>query len=234
MLSLKNVTLTYPDGDTTLRAVDNASISVQPGEMTAISGPSGSGKSSLLAIASTLIHPDTGTVQISEINVSNLNARERTTVRKNELGIVFQAPNLIASLTVREQLEVMARIGSNSLSGLTKPELNTRIDRLLEEVGMSDRTKFLPEKLSGGQRQRVNIARGLIHKPKVLIVDEPTSALDSERSQEIFELLATLTKERELATLIVTHDIEYVDYCDSHYHMADGALSQLEHSRMVA
>lgn len=234
MLKLENVTLTYPDGDAVLRAVDHVSLQVDTGEMAAISGPSGSGKSSLLAIAATLIRPDEGRVWIGKEEVSNLRQKARTDVRRNHLGIVFQAPNLIPSLTVREQLEVMARIGSTELASLNKIELQARINAMLQEVGLADRARFLPEKLSGGQRQRVNIARGLIHDPEVLVVDEPTSALDSDRSREIFDLLAQLTHERDLATVVVTHDVEYVDRFDAHYEMVDGALAPFERSRLVA
>jgi putative ABC transport system ATP-binding protein len=233
MLKLEDVTLTYPDGESTLTAIDRANLRVEGGKMAAISGPSGSGKSSLLAVASTLIRPDSGDVWIGDSRVTHMRDSERTLVRSNRLGIVFQAANLIPSLTVREQLVVMSKLGSRSLSELSQQQLRHKIDGLLEEVGLSDRAEFLPAKLSGGQRQRVNIARALIHDPEVLLVDEPTSALDSERSEEVFALLARLTHERTLATAIVTHDIEYVQTCDAHYEMVDGKLSQVARAAAV-
>jgi putative ABC transport system ATP-binding protein len=233
MLKLEDVTLTYPDGESTLTAIDRANLRVEGGKMAAISGPSGSGKSSLLAVASTLIRPDSGDVWIGDSRVTHMRDSERTLVRSNRLGIVFQAANLIPSLTVREQLVVMSKLGSRSLSELSQQQLRHKIDGLLEEVGLSDRAEFLPAKLSGGQRQRVNIARALIHDPEVLLVDEPTSALDSERSEEVFALLARLTHERTLATAIVTHDIEYVQTCDAHYEMVDGKLSRVARAAAV-
>lgn len=225
MLTLENLTLTYQDGDRRLTAVDDANLTVAPGEFVAVTGPSGSGKSSLLALASTLVTPDRGTVTIDETTASALGTAQAAKLRRDRLGIVFQSPNLLGSLKVREQLEIVARMGAQPLAGLPKAQLRERIDRALGEVGMLDRADFLPSQLSGGQRQRVNIARAIVNDPEVMLVDEPTSALDEARSAEIMRLLRDLTHDRQLATVVVTHDLAQLPLFDAQYEMHDGRLS---------
>lgn len=225
MLTLDNVTVTYPDGGSTLTAVDSASLSIDPGHIAAVTGPSGSGKSTLLAVASTMLTPDSGRVIINGADTAGLSGKERARVRRNQIGIVFQAPNLIPALTVAENLKVMAKMGSETLRGMKKRQLDEHIHGLITEVGLADRANFLPSALSGGQRQRVNIARALVHNPSVLVVDEPTSALDTRRTEAVFELLVNLTHERNVATLVVTHDVDYLKGFDSEHHMVDGVLS---------
>ncbi|MFD2757054.1 ABC transporter ATP-binding protein [Gulosibacter faecalis] len=226
MLTLDHLTLTYQDGDDTLTAVDDANLTVAPGEFVAVTGPSGSGKSSLLALASTLVTADAGSVRIDDTTASDLSSGRAAELRRNRLGIVFQAPNLIGSLKVREQLEVMARMGAQPLAGLSKADLRARIDQALDEVGMLDRAEFLPSQLSGGQRQRVNIARAIVNDPDAMLVDEPTSALDEARSADIMRLLRDLTHERRLATVVVTHDLAQLPLFDTAYEMHDGKLGE--------
>lgn len=219
MLTLTDITLTYPDGDSRLTAVERASLSVAPGQMAALIGASGSGKSSLLSVAATLVTPDSGKVEIDGIEATGLDQAGRSRVRREKLGIVFQAPNLIPSLTVAEQLEVMSRLSGAKAS-------RARITELLADVGMDHFSGRKPGQLSGGQRQRVNIARAMVHAPSALLVDEPTSALDQERSRDIMELLTCLTHERNLATLLVTHDLGQLENADAVYRMADGVVTR--------
>lgn len=219
MLTLTDITLTYPDGDSRLTAVDRASLSVAPGQMAALIGASGSGKSSLLSVAATLVTPHSGKVEIDGIETTGLDQAGRSRVRREKLGIVFQAPNLIPSLTVAEQLEVMSRLSGAKAS-------RARITELLADVGMDHFSGRKPGQLSGGQRQRVNIARAMVHAPSALLVDEPTSALDQERSRDIMELLTCLTHERNLATLLVTHDLGQLENADAVYRMADGVVTR--------
>lgn len=225
MLNLTDITLTYPDGGASVTAINHANLTVKPGEFAAVTGPSGSGKSSLLTVAATLTSPDSGSVEIAGIETTSLNQKEKTAVRRDHVGIVFQSPNLIPSLTVAEQLEIVARLGAGTFKGISKKESQERIESALEAVGMLDRAHHRPGALSGGQRQRVNIARAIIHQPEVLLVDEPTSALDQERSQAIIELLVETTHKRDLATVVVTHAQEQLDEFDSVYRMVDGVLS---------
>lgn len=225
MLDLHDITLTYPDGDGRLTALDHVDLSVPAGTATAVTGASGSGKSSLLAVAATLVAPDSGSVRIDDVDVARLTGDAAARVRRERLGIVFQQPNLIPSLTVREQLEVMARLGAPGLARLRGADRRDRIDRALADVGAAAFADRLPAALSGGQRQRVGIARAIVHEPAVLLVDEPTSALDQERGDAIIDLLVRLTHERSLATVVVTHERAHVPRFDDAVTMHDGRLT---------
>ncbi|MFJ3880340.1 ABC transporter ATP-binding protein [Streptomyces sp. NPDC090077] len=219
-LLVDDVTLTYPDGDGRLTALDAVSLEVPAGTLTAIVGPSGSGKSSLLAVAATLVTPDSGRVVVAGRDTSRLGPAEKSALRRERIGIVFQQPNLLASLTAAEQLQVMAHV-----SGRPSRELRRRALELLDAVGLADKAGKRPHELSGGQRQRVNIARALMNEPAVLLVDEPTSALDHERGAAVLDLLVALTRERSTATVLVTHDRTHLDRMDRTATMADGRLT---------
>ncbi|OIK23645.1 ABC transporter ATP-binding protein [Streptomyces malaysiense] len=218
-LSLNDITLTYPDGDTRLTALDRVSLEVPRGSLTAVVGPSGSGKSSLLAVAATLITPDTGTVTIDGTSTTGLGRGELTELRRGRIGIVFQQPNLLPSLTAAEQLQVMAHIDGRSPAGA-----RGRAMALLDAVGLADQAGRRPHQLSGGQRQRVNIARALMNDPTVLLVDEPTSALDHERGTAVLDLLVRLTHDRDTATVLVTHDRTHLAAADRTAEVRDGRL----------
>ncbi|MEU6890898.1 ABC transporter ATP-binding protein [Streptomyces sp. NPDC046557] len=220
-LHLHDVTLTYPDGDSRLTALDGVCLEVPGGTLTAVIGPSGSGKSSLLAVAATLVTPDSGRVVVAGRDTADLGAAEKSRLRREAIGIVFQQPNLPASLTAVEQLQVMAH-----LSGRSVRRLRGRALELLDAVGLADKADKRPHQLSGGQRQRVNIARALMNEPAVLLVDEPTSALDHERGAAVLDLLVTLTRERSTATVLVTHDHAHLERMDRTARMADGRLTQ--------
>jgi putative ABC transport system ATP-binding protein len=224
MITLQNVTLTFPDGATRVRAVDDVSLVVRPGTIMGITGPSGSGKSSLLAVASTLVGPDAGRVVIDDIETFALSREDATELRRTRIGIVFQQSNLLPSLTAEEQLLVMSELGGRSgrrARGLQR----TRAAELLDAVGMAAHARKRPHQLSGGQRQRINIARALMNEPSVLIVDEPTSALDSERGAQVMRLLVELTAERSTATMLVTHDLSLAASMHELCVMTDGVLT---------
>ncbi|MFE9899175.1 ABC transporter ATP-binding protein [Streptomyces achromogenes] len=218
-LNLTDITLTYPDGDTRLTALDHVTLDVPRGTLTAVAGPSGSGKSSLLAVAATLITPDTGTVTIDGRTTTGLTRGELTALRRHKIGIVFQQPNLLPSLTAAEQLQVMARI-----DGRKPRTARTRAMELLDAVGLADHAARRPHQLSGGQRQRVNIARALMNDPTVLLVDEPTSALDHERGAAVIDLITRLTHQRATATVLVTHDRTHLTAADQLAEVHDGHL----------
>lgn len=219
-LLVHDVTLTYPDGDGRLTALDAVDLEVPAGTLTAVIGPSGSGKSSLLAVAATLVTPDSGRVVVAGRDTSGLGAAAKSALRREQIGIVFQQPNLPASLTATEQLQVMAH-----LCGRPGRAAHRRARELLDAVGLADKADKRPHQLSGGQRQRVNIARALMNEPAVLLVDEPTSALDHERGAAVLDLLVTLTRERSTATVLVTHDHVHLDRMDRTVTMADGRLT---------
>ncbi|WP_333732989.1 ABC transporter ATP-binding protein [Streptomyces sp. IBSBF 3010] len=219
-LRLNDVTLTLGDGDSAVTALDHVSLTVAPGEFVAVVGPSGSGKSSLLAVAGGLQRPTSGTVHIAGAELTTLSDKERTATRLRHIGFVFQQSNLLASLTVREQLLLPLHI-----DGRLDTTARTRADELIEAVGLTHRAGSRPHQLSGGERQRAGLARALMTSPAVLLVDEPTSALDRVRSAEAVRLIAEQTHERNTATVMVTHDTAIMDAADRVYEMVDGRLS---------
>ncbi|GAD83845.1 ABC transporter ATP-binding protein [Nocardia asteroides] len=229
-LTLTDVTLTYPDGAGRLTALDRVRLRVPGGTIAAVTGPSGSGKSSLLAVAATLIRPDAGTVVLDtdtgSTDLATLGRREAATVRRTAMGIVFQQPNLIPALTAVEQLEVTAHLGGRKRA--SRGETRTRAMELLAAVGLADHAGKRPAQLSGGQRQRVNIARALMNDPALLVVDEPTSALDTERGAAVLDLITTIARTHRAATILVTHDPTHLHRMDAVYRMTDGHLTPLE------
>ncbi|MGW4898540.1 ABC transporter ATP-binding protein [Kitasatospora sp. NPDC004240] len=219
-LHLDRITLTYPDGDERLTALADVSLDVPKGSLTAVVGPSGSGKSSLLAVAATLIAPDSGRVVVDGVETTGLGRAELAALRRHRIGIVFQQPNLLPSLTAVEQLQVMAH-----LDGRSPRSAAERAHELLDAVGLRAQATRRPHQLSGGQRQRVNIARALMNDPTVLLVDEPTSALDHERGAAIIDLITELTHRRATATVLVTHDRAHLTAVDRVAEVHDGRLT---------
>ncbi|OUE01973.1 putative ABC transporter ATP-binding protein [Clavibacter michiganensis subsp. michiganensis] len=225
MIHLDDVTLTFPDGDSRITAVDHVTLTAPAGVVTGITGPSGSGKSSILAVAATLIRPDSGRVLIGDVDAATLSKKEATALRRDGIGIVFQQSNLVPSLTAREQLLVMAELGGGRRD---RAAVRRRADALLDAVGLIAHAGKRPAQLSGGQRQRVAIARALVNDPSVLLVDEPTSALDQERGAEIMDLIAQLSHQRGTATLLVTHDLVHRAALDRLVTVVDGRIAGVE------
>jgi putative ABC transport system ATP-binding protein len=219
-LRLSGVTLTYPDGTGRLTALDRVGLDAPAGTVTAVVGPSGSGKSSLLAVAATLTEPDAGEVVVAGTPTAGLSRRARAALRRTRIGIVFQQPNLLPSLTAAEQLEVVAHLGGRR----RRRALRERGRALLAAVGLADCADRRPHQLSGGQRQRVNLARALVSEPAVLLVDEPTSALDRTAGGAVVDLIARLTREHGVATVLVTHDPAHLHRADRVLALRDGRL----------
>lgn len=230
-LEIANVSLSFTDGDRRVKVLNNVSLAAEPGTTTAITGPSGSGKSTLLSVASTLLVVDEGTVLIDGTDVTHLSAADRAAFRRERIGIVFQQSNLLPSLTAREQLLVM-----NELGGTRQPraEVEAKATELLVAVGLVGHEHKRPGQLSGGQRQRVNIARAFMSDPSVFIVDEPTSSLDQQSGSVVIDLLLRMTRERNTATLLVTHDLRHLDAMDAHYEMIDGVLAEVPQEMLRA
>ncbi|WP_347305509.1 ABC transporter ATP-binding protein [Corynebacterium sp. SA-MJD20WY100] len=220
MLSLNDVSVIFPDGDHTLTALDSASLTVNPGQLAAITGESGSGKSTLLNVTAGLIAPTSGSVQVAGHDLAGLDDETRARIRRENIGMVFQQPNLLGSLTAREQLLIV-----DHLRGV-RPRKD-RADELLSFVGLADLGHRRMERLSGGQRQRVNIARALMADPAVLLCDEPTSALDSQLTSEVVDLLRRATAEWDTATVVVTHDLSVAAAADAHWEVRDGRVGLL-------
>jgi putative ABC transport system ATP-binding protein len=218
-LSLSGVTLRYGAGDTLVTALDEVHLTVEPGEVVAVAGPSGSGKSSLLAVAGALIAPTEGTVAIGGTDVTAAPPARRTELRRTAIGYVFQASNLLPSLTARDQLLLVAH-----LAGRLTREHRDRAAELLDAVGMTAKAARRPHELSGGERQRVGIARALMNRPALLLADEPTAALDQHRARDIVALLAEQAHERGTATVLVTHDEGLLDRADRVVRIRDGRM----------
>ena len=227
MIQLDNVTLTFPDGENRITAVDHVTLTVRQGTVAGVTGPSGSGKSSLLAVASTLITPDSGTVRIGGVDATALSMPERAELRRDRLGIIFQQSNLLPALTAAEQLVVMGELGGRARG---RWAAGIRALELLDAVGLADQAGKRPAQLSGGQRQRVNIARALMNEPTALVIDEPTSALDQERGASILDLILRLTREHDTATVLVTHDQRLLPLMSSVHTMVDGTLRASRHT----
>ncbi len=220
VLELEGVTLRHGDGDSTVTALDAVNLDVTAGELVAVVGPSGSGKSSLLAVAGALVTPESGTVRVDGVDLGSSDASTKARLRRERIGFVFQSGNLIPALTCLDQLRLALKI-----AGMSPDDERARDPReLLDAVSMSHKADRRPHELSGGERQRVGIARAFMTSPALLLVDEPTAALDRARSHEVVELLAKEVATFGAGALMVTHDHDVLEHCDRVLEMVDGSL----------
>lgn len=217
-IELKNVKKSFKDGDETIEALKETNFSVDKGEFVAIIGPSGSGKSTLLTIAGGLQSPSSGEIWINGRALNEKKEKARAKVRFEEIGFILQASNLVPFLTVKKQLQLVDKVN--------KAKENRAGLDLLKRLGLEKLVDKYPEELSGGQRQRVAIVRALYNDPTIILADEPTASLDTEKAYEVVKILAKEAKEKNKATIMVTHDLRLVDYCDKVYLMEDGRLSE--------
>lgn len=220
-LIFDHVSKEFGDGDTSVKVLDEVSLSVKAGEFVAVVGPSGSGKSTFLSIAGALLSPTSGRILIGGQEINQLSDKQMNAVRLERIGFIFQSSNLIPYLTVRDQLLLIPK-----LSGNAKRDSEKRADDLLERLGLSHRKHHYPESLSGGERQRVAIARAWMNDPEIILADEPTASLDSERGRTVVQMLADEVKLRQKAAVMVTHDHRMLDLCDRVVYIEDGKLSE--------
>jgi putative ABC transport system ATP-binding protein len=228
-LEFRDVVKDYRTGAETVRAVNGVSLRIEPGELVALFGPSGSGKSTLLMIAAAVLAPDSGGVYVNGRDVTSLPSREGAAYRMRELGFISQAIDLLpgADAVTNAALKLYGM-------GMRVGPANRRVAKMLEAVGLGERLKHRPHELSMGERQRVMIVRALSTEPRVVLADEPTGALDSERTTEVLELLRSVTTERQIAALLVTHDPQAAAYADRIYTLRDGTLARSEDQAMPA
>lgn len=219
LIELKDVSKTFGEGSREVTALKKTDFSVEEGEFAAIIGPSGSGKSTLLTIIGGLQKPSEGKVLIKNQKFSELEEKERADMRFKEIGFILQASNLIPFLKVKDQLKLVNKIEKSKQD-------EDYVDSLLGDLKIEELKDKYPADLSGGEKQRAAIARALYHDPSVILADEPTASLDTERAYEVVEILANETKNKNKATIMVTHDERLTKYCDSVYVMEDGELSK--------
>lgn len=219
MIELKKVDVTFQDGKKTVDAVRDVSLKVEKGEIYGIVGYSGAGKSTLVRTINLLQRPTSGSVTVDGQELSGLPPKSLRTARK-KIGMIFQHFNLMRARTVAGNVAYPLRG-----SGLTKNEINEKVDDLLELVGLADKKHTYPSQLSGGQKQRVAIARALANDPEVLLCDEATSALDPKTTSSILELLKRLNRQLSLTIVIITHEMQVVkEICDKVAVMDDGKV----------
>ncbi|MBN2753154.1 MAG: ABC transporter ATP-binding protein [Rhodospirillaceae bacterium] len=222
VLALSGVTRRFVQGDAALNVVDGADLTVYAGEIVALVGPSGSGKSTLLQIAGLLERPDEGEVAIAGHVCGTLGDAERTRLRRESLGFVYQHHHLLPEFSASENVIVPQMI-----AGKTRAEAKARAVDLLTRLGLSGRMEHRPGQLSGGEQQRVAIARALANVPKLLLADEPTGNLDPMTSDAVFAELLALVRDQGLAALIATHNPELAGRMDRRVTVCAGTLVEV-------
>ncbi|MER2172771.1 MAG: ABC transporter ATP-binding protein [Psychrobacillus psychrodurans] len=219
-LVLKNVTKSFKEGDSTVDALKNVSLTVAPGDFIAIIGPSGSGKSTLLSIAGALLQPTKGEVLVNGTNIGNMTEKELSAFRLTDIGFILQTSNLIPYLNVLDQLLLVCK-----MKGKVTPAEKAFAKELLNDLGLGSKLSKFPNELSGGERQRVAIARSFVNNSNIILADEPTASLDSNRAFEVVKQIRKEVKERNKAAVMVTHDERMLEFCDKVYRMEDGVLT---------
>ncbi len=222
ILELQDVSKIYGAGHTAVKAVNHAQLQVKPGEIVLIMGPSGSGKTTLLSMAGLLLGPTQGQIHINSKDATRLSQRQRSALRLDTVGFVFQTYNLLGALTARENVELVM-----NMAGVRGKVAHERAIELLNLLGLRERVDHLPADLSGGEKQRVAIARAIANDPLLILADEPTGNLDSKTGREVMELLCCdLGREQGRAIVIVTHDHRLRRIADRVLWLEDGQLSE--------
>ena len=218
-VKLKKLGRSYTEGGQLLPVLTDISAEILQGECVAIRGRSGSGKSTLLNLISGIDAPDTGQVEVAGQDITAMSERERTLFRRQHIGFVYQAFNLIATLTVADNLRLVLE-----LNKVADDEAETRIDELLAAVELADRATSYPDVLSGGEQQRVAIARALCHRPAIVLADEPTGNLDDKSAVAILALLDRLVRQTGGTMIVASHSASVVSFCDRVMDLQDGKL----------
>jgi putative ABC transport system ATP-binding protein len=217
-VALHEVRKVHGRGEGAVVALDGVSAALSPGSFTAIMGPSGSGKSTLLNVAAGLDRPTSGSVALGGTALEQLSERRLTILRRERIGFVFQAFNLLPSLTVAQNIALPLRLDGRHLQ-------QSRVREAAARVGLENRLRYRPAQLSGGQQQRVAIARALVTRPEVVFADEPTGALDTRTGREVLELLREIVDADGRTVVMVTHDPSAAAWADRVILLADGRLA---------
>ncbi|MGD0984340.1 MAG: ABC transporter ATP-binding protein [Acidimicrobiales bacterium] len=218
LLELRQVSKSYGEGKTVVRALEDIDLSVEAGHLVAVMGPSGSGKSTLLTIAGSLEEPTSGEVVIEGAQMSRMSRNDKARLRRRTIGYVFQDFNLLAGLTALENVSLPLE-----LDGLSAKRAHVAGMAALEQLGLAERAGDFPDQLSGGERQRVAISRAVVGERHLLLADEPSGALDSTNGEAVMQLIADACS-RGVAAVVVTHDAHLASWADRVIHLRDGHL----------
>jgi lipoprotein-releasing system ATP-binding protein len=219
VLVIRGLRRSYVTGERTLEVLKGADLEVFPGELVGLTGPSGSGKSSLLHAAGLLEHPTAGAIQVNGEDCSELGEAARTRVRLNEIGFVYQFHHLLPELSALANVALPQMI-----AGKPRAEAEARAAKLLTELGLAERLTHQPAQLSGGEQQRVAVARALANSPRLLLCDEPTGNLDPTTSMAVFQALHDLARGQGVAAVVATHNLELTRFMDRVLSLKDGRL----------
>ena len=214
-VEIKNVYKSYEDGK--IKALNGINLTIKEGEFVSIIGPSGSGKSTLLNMLGALDIPDSGSINVAGQDLNS--SKKLNEFRAQKIGFIFQLHNLIPNISVRENIEIPMYT-----QGLSSNDMKSRALKLLDDVGLKDKSDILPNKLSGGERQRVAIARALANDPSIILADEPTGSLDSKTSSRILKQLIDLHESKNVTLIIVTHDMDVAKLADRIIEVLDGEI----------
>jgi putative ABC transport system ATP-binding protein len=219
VLSVERVNVTFGVGNASMRALSDVSLSFPVGSLTLIMGPSGSGKTTLLSVLGCLLIPDEGSVFVNGRDVTAATEEERTTIRRDQLGFVFQAFRLFQSLTAFENVAL-----SSQISGQRGKQSDAKAKQCLELLEIINKKHLKPAELSGGEKQRVAIARALMRDPKILLADEPTASLDSKTGERIAEILRDIARKQDRTVVVVAHDERLREFADQVVCLRDGRV----------
>lgn len=219
VLQLEGVIKDFGD-EVVTRVLHGVNMDIRHGEFAALVGPSGSGKSTLLNVLGLLDRPSSGSVRIDGVETTNLDEAERTRLRGETLGFVFQFHHLISALTAIQNIMLPLAISEGRFRGAHRQ----RAQEVLDEVGLGDRANEQVSRLSGGQQQRIAIARALVKRPPLVLADEPTGNLDTETAAEVFNLMRRRSRAHDIACLFVTHDPNMAERCDRVFRLVDGRI----------
>lgn len=226
LIRTKNLSKYYAVGDETIKALDDVNLEIERGQIVAILGTSGSGKSTLLNMLAGLERPTKGEVQIGKFRIDELTEAQLTKFRQRYTGFIFQAYNLLPTLTALENVAFPL-----CFRGVDKQTREKKAFEMLKLVGIEKRYKHKPAEMSGGQQQRVGIARALVTDPSIIFADEPTGNLDSHTTQEIMELIRNIVDTRHNTVIMVTHDKSVAEYADIIVNISDGKVVSKEYRR---
>jgi putative ABC transport system ATP-binding protein len=218
----QNVLKVYDTGGQKVTALNGVNLDIAMGELMMLVGPSGCGKTTLISVIAGILDQDSGSCEVFGEDLLNMSNKNKLAFRARNIGFVFQAFNLLPSLTAAENVSVPLLI-----NGIKRAEAERKAATILEQVGLGSRVTALPSELSGGQQQRVAIARALIHSPRLIVCDEPTSSLDHETGRNVMNLLKEVAVHEDRALVIVTHDARIFDFADRIAKMDDGHIVEV-------